>query len=250
MNKRPSLKQFISRSRFHYVRRVFSLRIVKANYTGTQMQDFLSRPNYWFRHKAIRVIKGDKRHRSEIRVCTIDQRDYAVKRYNFKNPFRAIKILLLGSRGLNAWYYHVLCDELGIPVPKPIAFVEQCFGPLHGKAYIVSEFVEGTQGDQQVRNAKEWEKITPLLIDLFTTLHAAMLIHGDFQLANFIFTDEQFYVCDFDDMYEFNGSELDYINAHLDEIKHLARYTDKGSATQKMLQGLSVTYADMLSKGE
>lgn len=108
-------------------------------------------------------------------------REVVVKRYNAGSYLRRLRASIRGSRALRAWRNGHRLRLLGISTPAPIAVVVERFGPLQGRAWLVTEVAEGTRLD----------RTDPLahvegLVALFRALARAGLVHGDTKAGNFL----------------------------------------------------------------
>lgn len=108
-------------------------------------------------------------------------REVVVKRYNAGSYLRRLRASIRGSRALRAWRNGHRLRLLGIATPAPIAVVVERFGPLQGRAWLVTEVAEGTRLD----------RTDPLahvegIVALFRALARAGLVHGDTKAANFV----------------------------------------------------------------
>lgn len=81
-------------------------------------------------------------------TCTVVRIDLeglpvAVKRYNLKNTRHALSRAWRPSRAWQSWIEAQRLSYYGIPTPRPLAVVERRFGPLRGRAYLVTVASEG-----------------------------------------------------------------------------------------------------------
>jgi serine/threonine protein kinase len=93
---------------------------------------------------------------------------------------------------------------LGIPTPKPLAYIEQRKGPLVWKSYLVTEYVDGQKlynfledGSitQQQRSA-----VTRQVMDLLNNLGQYRISHGDLKHSNILITANGPVLTDLDGM--------------------------------------------------
>jgi RIO-like serine/threonine protein kinase len=93
---------------------------------------------------------------------------------------------------------------LGIPTPAVLGFVEQRFGPLRKRAYLISEYVEHASELSQVY-ADEGPKEPELkqIRRIFNLMREYRLSHGDMKASNLLLTQSgQVELIDLDAMQE------------------------------------------------
>jgi tRNA A-37 threonylcarbamoyl transferase component Bud32 len=131
-------------------------------------------------------------------------RQVVIKRYNMKSLWHFIKRCWRPSRAANAWRQGNLMNLLGIPTPSVLGFVEQRFGPLRKRAYLISEYVEHASELSQVY-ADEGPKEPELkqIRHIFTLMREYRLSHGDMKASNLLLTQNgQVELIDLDAMQE------------------------------------------------
>jgi tRNA A-37 threonylcarbamoyl transferase component Bud32 len=122
-------------------------------------------------------------------------RAFVVKRYNVKGFWHALGRFWRPSRAWNAWREGNRLDALGIPTPKPLAMIERrCLG-LRGKAYLITEYLEGqdimtcflaTQPPMGPKVSPMPDVGVAALRELFDALRRERVSHGDFKGNNLI----------------------------------------------------------------
>jgi len=129
-----------------------------------------------------------------------------VKRYNIKNAWHALKRCLRPSRAWKSWKNAHRLALLGIPTPRPMALVENRWGPLRSKAYFITEYIEAITLDNLLGSGKVEENNRIDLIEQFVEMLQlfvdASLSHGDFKATNFLVDAGQILITDLDAMRE------------------------------------------------
>ncbi|WP_207905885.1 lipopolysaccharide kinase InaA family protein [Aestuariirhabdus litorea] len=134
----------------------------------------------------------------------IEGHRWVVKRYNLKGAGHALS---RGLRPSRAWHYWSNAYRLrfeGIATPTPLALVEERFGPLRRRAFLVMESVEGTDLhtalSQPARSPCPPERLKQQVVDLFDTLYRTRLSHGDLKASNLLVTAEGIQLIDLDSL--------------------------------------------------
>ncbi len=149
-----------------------------------------------------------------------------VKRYNIKNAWHALKGCLRPSRAWRSWKNAHRLAALGIPTPRPIALMENRWGPLRSKAYFISEYIEAINLSHLLRPGKVEENNLKDLIEQFVEMLQlfadASLSHGDFKATNFLVGAGQISITDLDAMREHHFRWL-YRRAFRKDCKRLMK---------------------------
>lgn len=125
----------------------------------------------------------------------------AIKRYNIKNTGHALSRALRPSRAWHSWIEGHRLQFLGIPTPRPLALIEQRFGPLRGKAWLITLYCPGsTLLDHLATNALPPAAELATIGRLFAQLAAARISHGDLKATNLLWQDGEIQLVDLDAM--------------------------------------------------
>jgi tRNA A-37 threonylcarbamoyl transferase component Bud32 len=125
----------------------------------------------------------------------VDGEAIVIKRYNIKSWRHALARMWRPTRAQRAWQNAHRLRMLGIPTFHPIALIEQRFGPLRRRAYLVMRDVGGV--DLRERFAKKHIRV---LVGLFSDLARAGLVHGDTKATNFVDVGDAIHLLDLDAM--------------------------------------------------
>ena len=141
------------------------------------------------------------------RTCTVARIDdsesgvLVVKRYNLKNVWHAFGRSWRPSRAWHSWREGHRLRFYGIATPEPLALVEERFGPLRRRAFLVNAFCPGRDLLEILSaDAEPPAEIGAALLDLFCTLHALHISHGDLKATNLLWHDGQVVLIDLDAM--------------------------------------------------
>ena len=116
--------------------------------------------------------------------------DVVIKRYNHKGLLHSLRHTLKGSRAKRCWLNANRLLFLGIPTPRPLAYIDECRGPFLHRSYFIAEFVPG-QGlyavlrDQNVPESRRQRMIDEVVRTL-DRLAAHGITHGDLKHTNIL----------------------------------------------------------------
>jgi tRNA A-37 threonylcarbamoyl transferase component Bud32 len=133
----------------------------------------------------------------------LEDRPLVIKRYNIKSAGHALSRAWRPSRAWQSWLAAHRLRFLGIPTPRPLALIERRFGPLRGRAWLVTEYCAGPNLQEALADRAESGAPTETLDAvrrLFAQLAAARISHGDLKATNFILNGNQLCVLDLDAM--------------------------------------------------
>ena len=108
-----------------------------------------------------------------------------VKRYNIKSLSHRLQRALRKSRAWVSWANALQLEFLGIRTPKPVAMIEERFGPLRSRAFFITEYVEGLNAGG-LSDLPEPEAAMSALVEMLGSLWAAGLTHGDLKADNLL----------------------------------------------------------------
>ena len=147
------------------------------------------------------------------RTCTVARIDdpqagvLVVKRYNLKNIWHAFGRSWRPSRAWHSWREGHRLRFYGIATPEPLALVEERFGPLRRRAFLVNAFCPGRDLLEILSaDAEPPVEIAAALLTLFGTLHALRISHGDLKATNLLWHDGQVVLIDLDAMTQHRSS--------------------------------------------
>jgi tRNA A-37 threonylcarbamoyl transferase component Bud32 len=129
---------------------------------------------------------------------------YVLKRYNIKKPVHALIRGLIWSRAAVSWRNGLILEMLGIPTAKSYALIEERWGPMRRRSYLLSEYIEAPQAwdifdDEQLEeeDKKTWAK---KVANLFLLLKRSQISHGDLKAQNILCPTEGPMFIDLDGM--------------------------------------------------
>lgn len=137
------------------------------------------------------IFKNDKT--SYVSRLKWNGKDIVIKRYNHKGLFHSLRHTIMGSWASRSWLHAHRLMMLGIPTPRPLAYIERHKGLLVWKSYLVTEYVNG----QTLHNFQRHGNITPQqhsaviqkVMDLLDNLSQYRISHGDLKHSNILITN-------------------------------------------------------------
>ena len=130
--------------------------------------------------------------------------DIVIKRYNHKGFFHSLRHSLKKSRARRVWLNAQKLGMLGIPTAKPLAYIEKKKGFLIWSSYLVTEYMEGSNLYNFLRDESLPEKtrsiITQQLKELLDKLAEHHITHGDLKHSNILITKNGPALTDLDSM--------------------------------------------------
>jgi hypothetical protein len=141
--------------------------------------------------------------------CTVVQidagRPLLLKRYNMRGPLHTATHTLIRTRARWCWNTGRRACEAGLPLPRPLACVENRIGPLRGRSYLLTEFVPGTTlstlVERREREGGDLEDLAGQFSGIWQRLGDPRVTHGDLKAANFIVdADGRLWLIDLDSM--------------------------------------------------
>ena len=126
---------------------------------------------------------------------------FVVKRYNIKSPMHYLQRAFRPSRAWVSWANTMRLEFLGISTLKPVALVEERLGPLRGRAYLITEYVDGPDATQ-LSDQSDSDRQMSSIAQMLRRLAEAGVSHGDLKASNFLLADEGPVIIDLDSMRE------------------------------------------------
>ncbi|MEM7194889.1 MAG: lipopolysaccharide kinase InaA family protein [Pseudomonadota bacterium] len=131
------------------------------------------------------VVKNDKT--TSVYRTRVSEVSAIVKRYNTKNIWHAVRRNFQISRARNSLISTAAFLRSGLLAPRPLAVVEQNYGPFAGQSWFVTEYLNyPTLLNYLVDESADSDLNAVLLAvnDIFTTMQQDNLSHGDMKATN------------------------------------------------------------------
>jgi len=175
-----------------------------------EMLDFLADPD-------ASLQSGDMKYLKQGNTCTlwavrVDQRMLVVKRYNIKGVAHRISRAFRATRAAVSWKNAHRLTMYEILTARPVALVEERFGPVRGRAWYISEYVQGDNAralcGRPVAGLIDPQLAGASVVDLLQQLASCRIIHGDMKATNLILSDHGAAVIDLDAMHEHDSDAV------------------------------------------
>ena len=137
-----------------------------------------------------------------VALVQTGNRSLVIKRYNLKGPGHAIRRAFRKSRAWTAWSNAYRMEFLGIRSLKPIAMIENRAGVVRGTAYLITEYIEGVDALECLRNTKKPNEELEAMAKILHDLSQSKITHGDLKATNFLMAKDGPVIIDLDAMRE------------------------------------------------
>ncbi len=179
-----------------------SYMVCERNFYRGEMKKLITDPDSVI--SSSRLLKDG--NSATVALAEVNGKLLAIKRYNIKNFGHALKRCPRNTRAWSSWLNAHRLELLGIPTPKPIAFLEKRWGPFRSTSYYISEYINGTDLYRLITSDRSKEiNIESLSIrfgKILKFLANANMSHGDFKATNFIVAGEKLYIIDIEGIRE------------------------------------------------
>lgn len=175
--------------------------IFNRYYLNEELLPILENPDRAFDHPTAVILKNGRS--ATVVKITINNRDLIVKRHNMKHIFHQIRRYVRTTRALKVWRLANKLNLFGIPVAKPVGFIEKRFLGLHSRSYYFSECIDGIAlGDFVRKNRHDEARIATVAAKITTLLKnisKLKIAHGDLKETNILLTkNDEPILIDFD----------------------------------------------------
>lgn len=182
-----------------------------------------------------RIIKNG--NTCTVFVINLQGVDYLVKRYNIKNWCHGLSRSFRQSRAMHSWLNGHLLKFYGISTPTPIAVIENCFGPLRAKAYLITAYIEAESCDDYL-NGEYSDQAKQAVADkisyLLKGLADLFIAHGDLKASNILIgNDKKHYLIDLDSMKQYDSNKA-YTRAGLKDSKRFSKNWIKNKSIRQL----------------
>lgn len=209
--------RFVCRSEFN------NFHVCERAAYSSEMKRLLSYPDEFIRDG--KILKHG--NTATVAAVEVPGRHLVIKRYNIKSPWHAIKRSVQASRARLSWLNAHKLEFLGIPALKPIAMIENRFGPLSASAYFISEFIDGPDAAQWLTENDETNVELKQITEILYLLSEARISHGDLKSTNFLMSKSGPVIIDLDAMKEHRNVRTFNRAFNKDLQRFLANWKDK-----------------------
>ncbi len=176
--------------------------MVDRSYASEALMAKLAEPEILMNDVNSKILKaGD--------TCTVVQveiegRLLVIKRYNLKNFGYAFLRAFRRTRASICWRSAMYLTFWQLGVVKPVALIEERFGPFRRKAYFVTEYEPGINLQEYFFERPylkdQMEMIAQKIFQLLGTLSKVKISHGDLKATNILLVGDRPVLLDLDAM--------------------------------------------------
>jgi len=189
-------KAFRDCTRFHCESSFTRFLVCERESDSAELRTLLENPDQ-FIEEGILLKNGNSATVAKVRL---GDRALVLKRYNIKGAFHGLQRAFQKSRAWRSWENSYHMEFLGIPSLRPLAMLETRLGPLRGKAYFVTEYIEGPDALDFLRSNRHSNGEPEALANLLQYLSSSQISHGDLKATNFLMASEGPVIIDLDAM--------------------------------------------------
>lgn len=173
---------------------------------------------------------------STVARIDVDGRPLVIKRYNLKDFRHALSRCWRPSRAWHSWLAGHRLEFFGIPTPAPLGLLEERFGPLRRRAFLVTEYCPGENllrhlSPDHAPGKREAEAIR----DFFQALVRLRISHGDLKATNLLWHEDKLVVIDLDAMIR-HDSDKTFARAWRRDRARFLRNWPESSALHRWLE--------------
>jgi len=183
------------------------------------------------------ILKEDVR--TSIWRANYRYRALLVKRYNTQGIWHAIRRSFRKSRANNCRVMVSLYTRAGIFTAPNVAVIQEWLGPFKLRSWFISEYIEGTLLVHYMANQTKTSHPRPELdalkantVNLFQSLRAKQLSHGDLKASNIILSENRLYLIDLDAA-RAHKNQYSFLRAHQkDQARFMKNWVSNAYAQQ------------------
>lgn len=159
--------------------------VVDPEFAGESLDRLFANPDRYFDGTYSLVLKTD----ATTSVCAVrvGGEHLVIKRYNIRGALHRLSRAVRGSRAARCWRVGRAMRACGIPVARPVAFMEERLGPFRGRAWLVTQYCQGTGLDRfMAAHAGDGtgEQVLSAVVALFRQFAQHRFSHGDMKATN------------------------------------------------------------------
>lgn len=182
-----------------------------------------------------RFIKGFGT--TNVADSIVNGKHILLKRYNIKSIKHKLSRFWRPTRGWHSWQEGFRLLTLGIPTAKPLALIEERHLWMRGRAWLVTEYLDGPD---LLSHFKQYEQTMPpeaeliALEQLFASLIATRISHGDLKGTNLFWVNNQWVLIDLDAVKQ-HSCRVSFKKAYQKDRSRFLRNWPKDTALYKLL---------------
>lgn len=183
-----------------------------------------------------------------VTLSEINGRKVVVKRYNIKSFWHLIGRFWRPSRAANSWSNAHRLLMHSIATAKPVALLEQRFGPLRGKAYFIADYIEAPNladfMQEALHSGAQKQTVLLAVAELMHKLLLLQIVHGDMKASNIHIEDSRPILIDLDSLQQYK-CKARFAAGHVRDLKRLIRnWENQLEVKQWLIAALKKVYGD------
>ncbi len=214
--------------------RLAQLAIYHEQYDSPLLRSLLAGPDDFLSENGAGTRYKHDRTTTVSRVTGGDQQ-FVIKRFNTKNPWHFVRRSVRPTRAARCWRFAHRFIDIGICTARPVAMIENRLGPLRGRSYYISEYVDGRLCLDYLADSPDSEGVIADIKEIFGKMHAHRISHGDMKASNLLISAGRVVVLDLDAAQEHQKPSR-FARAYRRDRSRLLRNWDAGSALHRNLQ--------------
>ena len=149
--------------------------------------------------------------------------EVVVKRYNLKNFLHALRRAFSRSRASRSWENAHRLRAYHIATPRPLAMIEERWGPLRRRAWLITDVAQGVGANRYIPDHPEEGNLRSLA-DTVAAFGENGLVHGDMKATNFIMSGTGVEVINLDSMHRPRTAPARRARIHRDRLRFLQNW--------------------------
>lgn len=130
--------------------------------------------------------------------------DVVIKGYRHLGLLHSLRHALRGSRAKRSWGMADRLYRLGVPTPKPLAYLDEYRGVLLWRSFFIYEYVPGpglsaVLSDPAIKGERK-RRLIDQVVEMLRRLSEGGISHGDLKHSNMICHGEDIFFIDLDAM--------------------------------------------------
>lgn len=202
---------------------------------GAALDELLADPDAVFAGVPLEQTLKHDRTTTLIKLGDADKY-WIGKRYNTKGPWHAVRRCFKSTRARNCWDMSHLLLSAGIRVARPVAMLEQRFGPLRRRSFYFCEYVPGSPLEKVLNHSTPQIVVRQMcekFAALFSRLSTHRIAHGDMKVTNLLLADDELVLLDLDAVAIYSASR--YARAYRKDRDRFLRNWDHLPALQRRI---------------
>ncbi|MCB5206949.1 lipopolysaccharide kinase InaA family protein [Methylovorus mays] len=168
----------------------------------------------------------------------LDNVPLVIKRYNIKNFWHGIDRAWRQSRAAVSWRNGFRLQRYGIGTPKPLALLEERWGPFRRRAYLLAEYLDAPDVsayfEQPNLSDDDYLQACRQIARMFYQLKLLKISHGDCKASNLKMVNTMPCLIDLDSMQE-HVSCYRFARYHARDLRRFVRNWPPQSRVYRML---------------